>query len=163
LDINPAYSPAQASLAWVYLAGKDNPGEALNYFDKVLEKTKSPMLYFGKGLSYAKQGDNARVLEMVTELKSMGAIDLATQLERGIRRNETVPMAAPAAVEPQTTGERGTLIQSAPAENPRETKPGPGSPISGQMQIRLKGSLQNTPSSGKKKSSSPDHPGSLQP
>jgi len=165
LKINPNYGPAQMSIAWVYLLGKANPDEALGYFRKVLAKTKSPTVYYGMGLAYSRQGDTPRVLEMITELRALGEIDFASQLERSIRRPQSAPAAVATNAAGTSSGPASTIVGPSVAPAVQNAKTG-SSPVSGQMQIRLKGQLSNpdgTPAPSAAKNPVPDHPGSLSP
>lgn len=160
LRINPESGQAQLSLGWIYLIGRSNPAEALRYFESVRKKVETPFVYFGMGLAYSLQGDNARVLEMVTTLKAMGANDFANQLEQDIRKKQQAPPAAVSAALPSAPQQPGTFIKSQPGLPPAEVDTG-SAPISGQMRIRLRGQMQNAPSSAPDQGPSKKHPGSL--
>ena len=91
LAVNPDLGSAQLNLAWVYLVGKQQPQDAIFYFQQVLEKIKNPMVYFGLGIAYSMKGDSANVLDIITTLRGMGENNLATQLEDGIRKIDEPP------------------------------------------------------------------------
>lgn len=161
LDISPNLVAVQQTLAWLYLLGKSDPAKALRYFDQVKGKVNSPMVDFGMGMAYVQLGDNARVLESITELRSKGANELASQLEGSIRKNE----APPAAVEPDTTAPVSSSSQLVSSPKiPSTTAPSGAAqatgPVSGQMQIRLLGRMNDDEQSGTKDTR---HPGSLSP
>lgn len=136
LEIDPNSLGAQYSLAWTYLAGKSEPAEAVRYFQNVLAKAKIPMAYYGLGIAYSQLGDHAQVLEVVTELKSLGQIELAAKLENSIRQpwaptSQTiqVPVSQPSS----------SIVRSAPPA----PAPPPEKPSIGTMPIRLRGKLYN--------------------
>ena len=139
LEIEPNLGSAELQLAWIYLTGLQQPDKAVLYFRRVLQKVQEPSVYFGLGMAYVQAGDSARVLETITTLRGMGEHDFATQLEDA-QRAQSAPAAPsqPSAVSlPQRTS--GTLIEAhapSPPPPPQQT-----SPVSGQMRIRLKGSL----------------------
>jgi lipopolysaccharide biosynthesis regulator YciM len=161
LAINPELPQAQLSLAWVYLRGPKKANEALHYFEKVEKKISSPMIDFGKGLAYSMLRDNARVLEMVTMLRLQGANDLASQLESDIRRTEEVPLPPVPITAPVQSSSTSTIVGRQPAGNLNPSPENETALAPGQMRIRLKGSMQNSPSSGKSSTTSKSHPGSL--
>jgi len=156
LSLNPGMGSSQLSLAWIYLAGKQQPHDAIYYFRKVLEKVENPNIYFGLGMAYSMLGDHAQVLDTITKLRGMGESDLAAQLEDMIRQ--------PQAPSPRSSyqdlsvpkPQKGMLIESRPKPAPTPSEEF-DSPVSGQMRIRLKGRLF-----GDEESEDPKkHPGSL--
>ncbi len=145
LTLQPGMGNVQLMLAWIYLSGKEQPQDAIYYFQQVLERVQDPSIYFGLGMAYSLAGDNARALETITTLRGAGANDLANRLEDAIR-GSAGPVGQPgtppdAAVSvPQRT--KGTLIQAQPTPGPLPEERS-RSPFSGQMQIRLKGKLSD--------------------
>ena len=166
MAINPDILSAKLSLAWIYLVGKQQPADAVLYFNQVLEKIQSPMIYFGLGLAYAQSGDRARVLEVITVLRNQGENNLAAQLERSIMTPMQPQMpenfsqfALPA---PQNTSR---LIEAAPKPQPKV--PEDSAPQAATMKIRLRGTLNTVPIPAEnEEAASQDqmikqHPGSL--
>ncbi len=168
LDIDPRSLSAKMTLAWVYLLGKPQPENAVKYFSEVLEKIKSPMVYFGLGMAASQSGDNARVLEMVTSLRTMGEDELAQQLESSIRApvmpspGQATQIPVPAQPLPE-----GQIIASGVPQPPAAPSFGGESSSDerkvGTMRIRLKAKL-NEEELIKEQQESPryrKHPGSL--
>ncbi len=89
IEKNPNLLSSQLSLAWVYLVGYSDPDKAIYFFEKVAERLKIPVVYFGMGMAYAMREDHAEVLDIITFLRGEGALEFATQLE-GILRSKTV-------------------------------------------------------------------------
>lgn len=129
LEIDPNSVGAQYSLAWTCLFGR-SPADAVNYFNAVLSKTKLPMAYYGLGLAYSRLGENAQILEIVTELKSMGQIELATKLENAIR-------------EPWDPTKQAVKAPENPPPAPAQSS------SIGTSSVRLRGKLYNIDSSTK--------------
>jgi len=144
LEIDPNLGSAQLQLAWVYLAGKQEPHQAIPYFERVLERVQNPMVYFGLGLAYAHSGDHARALETITLLRGMAENELAIQLEDALRAVQEPPPAVEQSGRSKTSvmpqRQKGTLIEAQPEPPPVPPSAQP-STVSGQMRIRLKGSL----------------------
>jgi len=143
LDIDPNQMSAKMSLAWVYLLGKPQPENAVKYFSEVLERVKTPMIYFGLGMACSQSGDHARVLEMVTALRGMDQDDLAKQLESTIRSSGAPgPGQIPQGMPPTHAGEDGRLISSGTPPVTPSFSSESGEPRKvGTMRIRLKGKL----------------------
>ncbi len=133
LDLNPDSISAVYSLGWVYLLGKSDSDQAIYYFERVLEKTPLPMAYYGLGLAYSRAGTHAKVLEIITELKSRGQTDLASKLEGSIRQ--------PWAPSQQTV--QVPVSQPSSAIIKAQKAPPPSPPPQGQatIPVRLKGKL----------------------
>ena len=148
LEINPSLGNVQLSLAWLYLVGLSKPPQAIYYFQKVLELVQTPTVYFGLGMAYSKNGENARVLDTVTTLRVMGEENLASKLEAAVRSGYTYEPQDTRAVMPQR--QRGVLVESSTPQKP--VPPQPSTASSGSMRIRLKGSLTG----GETTVSSPD-------
>lgn len=163
LEISPSLGSAQLSLAWVYLLGKSQPNDAINYFSQVLEKVKAPMVYYGLGMAYSKKGDNARVLDIVTILKGMNESELADQLERMIRTPDgSMPSAAQASAPEK---QEGMVVPAQGTLDPKPSAQDDSAPISGQMRVRLRGTLTNTNNAQVSPGAQEPqrHPGSLSP
>lgn len=170
LEIKPDLYQAQLSLAWVYLLGKSNPARALFYFEKLKGMVNSPTIYLGMGMAYVQQKDNARVLDIVTTLRGMGANDYASQLENDIRTALVSPKSVAGTA---TTGKTSAIIgkQPAPRRPSAVAADDEDAPLGpGQMRIRLKGRMQNSNSASgsagptktyQRPASPKDHPGSL--
>jgi len=158
LELNPNLTAIQQTLAWVYLMGKSDPAKALRYFEEVQRSVNSPMVDFGMGMAYVELGDNARVLESITNLRSKGANELASQLEGSIRKNQ----APPAAVQSELSSpvSSSSQVVASPKGHAATAPPSAQAtvPVSGQMQIRLTGRLNNLEPPNQKKT---QHPGSL--
>jgi len=159
LAITPDLNSAQLNLAWIYLIGKKQPTDAIYYFQQVAEKVKNPMVYFGLGMAYSMNKDNAQVLDMITRLRGMNENSLAAQLETSIRPPD-VPTDMGmgdnmAPMDPMS----GTLIPAVPEEALFSDSPAIEPGI---MKIRLKGRLTTVESTP---APTPDkrHPGSLTP
>ncbi len=139
LAINPDRLSSQFTLAWVYLLGKAQPHEAEEYFKKVIEKKEMPVAYYGLGLAYSMSGNNAMVLDMITQLRKMGHTEYAVQLEEAIRKPfkpQETQMSFPPAM-PQK--KPNVLVESYP--KPASVPPSEEGGISGFTKIRLKGKL----------------------
>ena len=141
LEISPNLGSAELQLAWIYLSGLHQPSKAIRYFQRVLDKVQEPSVYFGLGLAYVNSQDSARALETITVLRSMGEYDFATQVEDALRSKSTAPVPSqPSDVDmPQRT--KGTLIEAQPPPPLPPPSSQKDTPVSGQMRIRLKGSL----------------------
>ena len=169
LAISPDLTSAQLNLGWIYLIGKKQPQDAVFYFQKVLEKMKKPMVYFGLGMAYAQKEDTARVLDIVTTLRSLGENALATQLENSIRKPDEVPPregAEAGMLPPLVEHQPGMLIKAGMAAPESGVTGAAEPPVSpGMMRIRLKGRLSTADSPDSSSGSSDDsrHPGSLSP
>ncbi|HPB67556.1 MAG TPA: tetratricopeptide repeat protein [Candidatus Omnitrophota bacterium] len=164
LAVNPDMLNAKLSLAWIYLVGKQQPADAVLYFQQVLTKIQSPMIYFGLGLAYAQSGDRPRVLEVITALRNQGENNLATQLERSMMTpaqpqlpEEFSRFSLP--VSPNTS----RLIESTPKPQPSITEDSSAQQFP-TMKIRLRGTLNTVPVPGEDKEDATQpikHPGSL--
>ena len=167
LEIDPEYTRAELTLAWLYLLGKSEPAKAVKYFNAVLEKVDNPKIYFGLGSAYVANGDYHQVLDIITTLKFMGENELASKLEKNLRASSR-PEAPPSITQlPENQpgaliGQGGQITTTKPPAQASAPAAGSGGNvgIDGLMRIRLKGTLSNPGSSGGKKSP-PSHPGSL--
>jgi tetratricopeptide (TPR) repeat protein len=165
MAINPDMLSAKLSLAWIYLVGKQQPADAVSYFNQVLGKIQSPMIYFGLGLAYAQSGDRARVLEVITVLRNQGENNLATQLERSIMTpmQPYIPenfsqFSLPAAQN------SSRLIEATPKPKPQTVEDAAAQPAT--MKIRLRGTLNTVPVPNEEQEEAVQdqnvkHPGSL--
>ncbi len=144
LAINPELAGVKLSLAWIYLVGKQQPADAILYFNDVAEKVQSPMVYFGLGLAYAQNNERARVLEVITLLRHMGENNLARQLERSIVNPEEARISQEQFLyHSPSAATSGHLVESTPKPKPAVTNaPAGGGPT---MKIRLKGTLNTIP------------------
>ena len=143
LALNPQYGSAEITLAWIYLAGKSRPADAVYYFQRVLEKIQNPMVYFGLGLAYSMQGDRARALEVITQLRQLGKDDLASQIESTMRgpvkegsAGYVPTITAPVGREPSA----GQIVSAHPEPEPAPADSGSGA---GSTRIRLRGKLSS--------------------
>ena len=139
LAINPSLGNVHLSLAWLYLVGLSNPPQSIQYFHKVLDRVKKPMIYFGLGLAYSKNGENAKVLETVTTLRAMGEEAYASKLEASVRSGYVYEPQETEIAMPQR--QPGVLVGAGtpPQGRPQQTAQGGGG--GGSMRIRLKGSM----------------------
>ena len=102
------------------------------------------MVYFGLGLAYSMQGDRARALEVITQLRQMGKEDLASQLENTMRGPVQempagyIPTIAAPIDRPSSVGQ---IVSSHPEPEPAPADSGGGA---GTMRIRLRGKLSST-------------------
>jgi len=154
IEINPSMLSSKLYLAWVYLLGKRQPADAIYYFEDVIEKVDNPMIRFGLGLAYCRNGDTAQALDTGTILRGRGENELAANLEVEMRR-ESPPLQPnlDSITVPRKSQDR---IVGQPQE-PAPPPPGGNQSIGGGMQIRLKGKLTNPGGSSTDKR----HPGSL--
>lgn len=139
LAIDPDHFSSQFTLAWVYLLGKSQPQEAEKYFKKVIERKEIPVAYYGLGLAYSMSGNNAMVLDIVTQLRKMGQNEYAAQLEQAIRKPfhpQEAPLALPPAI-PQKKS--NVLVETYPKSVPPSS--GEEGKVAGFTKIRLKGKL----------------------
>ena len=120
LEISPDYGSSQFSLAWIYLLGKSRPGDAVYYFNKVLEKAKIPNAYFGLGMAYFMMDNRPMVLDMITTLRGLKEDKLAEQLENMVRDYHYIPNETGGALLKIKPPEGGTELQ-APANAPSKT------------------------------------------
>ncbi len=96
LKINPTHPGMQAALAWIYLMGQNNPSKAVVYFNKVIPQAPTANNYFGLGMAYFATNDRLKAMDVLMQLKSMGADELAAKLEVAMRQAAKVtgdPMA----------------------------------------------------------------------
>ena len=151
IQMAPSNASARLTLAWTYLRLKQQPNEAIHYFEEVLKVTQAPAIYFGLGMAYVMRGDTAQTLEIITKIRTMGHEEFAAQLESLIR-TAYAPVqqpSAPAMQEPVALPQRqaGTLISSMPtASVPTGNASDEATPISsdGLMHVRLRGKLTST-------------------
>ncbi|OGX34480.1 MAG: hypothetical protein A2787_01935 [Omnitrophica WOR_2 bacterium RIFCSPHIGHO2_01_FULL_48_9] len=142
LAINPDYLSAHFTVAWVYLLGKSQPQEAEYHFKKVIETKGLPLAYYGLGLAYSMNKNNAMVLDVVTQLREMGQNEYAAQLEQMIRK-PFQPQEAQLVLPPgMPERQPNVLVESTPKPPPA---PPSGGEISGYTQIRLRGKLTGIP------------------
>ncbi len=147
LKLNPDLTSSQLSLAWVYLTGRNDPDRALYYFEKVIQKVQAPAIYFGMGMAYAMQGDHAKVLDIVTQLRAKGFEQFASHLEAAVR-SKTDPEKfmppgflknAPSSLqETASQGGQAPIRQIVPVPVPVVVRPR----ITGSPQIHIKGKIR---------------------
>ncbi len=82
---------SKLSLAWIYLIGKSEPRKAITYFQDVLNEQRVAYAYFGLGMAYMQDEQKFKVLEIITDLRSMDEDGLAGELEKMVRNNSYVP------------------------------------------------------------------------
>lgn len=85
LALDPNIGSAKVTLAWVCLFGTGQPAEAIKYFKEVIEKIPNPKMYYGLGLAYARNNEQANTLDVITTLRGMGEETLASRLETIMR------------------------------------------------------------------------------
>jgi tetratricopeptide (TPR) repeat protein len=165
LEVNSDMLSAKLSLAWIYLVGKQQPADAVLYFNQVLGKIQSPMIYFGLGLAYAQSGDRPRVLEVITVLRNQGENNLATQLERSMMTPMPPQMPENFSRFPIPAPQNSSrLIEATPKPKPQTTEDAASQ--SATMKIRLRGTLNTVPvpveaKEEKAQDQGVKHPGSL--
>lgn len=157
LELNPDLVSAQLSLAWVYLIGYSDAGQAIHYFEKVVERVQSPIVYFGLGMAYAMNNENGKVLGIVTQLRTQGAEDFANHLEALLRSKRVAEMAPQGFLEhekSQLTQEKNKAASAVPTEIPQAPEtvkvgvmpvPVPvivRPKISGSPQVHIKGKIR---------------------
>ncbi|MCC6758242.1 MAG: tetratricopeptide repeat protein [Candidatus Omnitrophica bacterium] len=150
LSIEPNSGSAQLSLAWIYLLGKVQPAESVKYFTAVIEKIpNNPKIYYGLGMAYARNNQQAEALDVITNLRSMGQENLASQLEKMIRPSAEAMMPPPGVMRPPGLGiESGPskVVKAQPEETPPPPVVDPNAPPPGTIRIQLKAKLP--PASG---------------
>jgi len=147
LSLNPKSVSAQLALGWIYLVGKNKPDQAKYYFKMVTERVNIPNAYYGLGLSYFMNGENALVLEMITALRMQEQEKLATQLEDIVRGQGAVPSQAASLVNVSKHPESqpGVVVGNEIIETTKtageKTTQSPGGPTA---QIRMRGQMVST-------------------
>lgn len=143
---DPSLGQAQLTLAWIYLVGKSQPGQAVHYFNQVLKKVQKPRIYFGLGVAHSLKGDHAQVLDIITILRGLNEDEMAAQLESAL-----LPDGKPELFTkfiPLPRRQSGKLI---PAASPKIRRPAAGragkvpaeSSADELMRVRLKGKLRD--------------------
>ena len=139
MEVNPYDGPAQLSLAWIYLTAKAKPKESVYYFEEILKRVQTPMMYFGLGLAYVQKGDRGKALDMITTLKGQGENELAVRLELAVRAS-----ARPAAPPPDPfilpKKQASILVGVTPESSP---EPVPSLDQIGDVRVRLRGKMTN--------------------
>lgn len=102
IEIEPGMYSVRMALAWIYLIGKKEPGNAIKYFKEINAVADVPKAHFGLGLAYFQDGQRLAVLEAVTKLRQLGEEPMAKHLETMVRENryiipvvEGVPLSPP--------------------------------------------------------------------
>lgn len=91
LTINPQMTMVKQTLGWIFLVGKNsNPAKAIQYFKEVIKAKSNANAYFGLGIAYFSDNQREKVLDIITQLKSMGEPDFADRLEKAVRENRKV-------------------------------------------------------------------------
>jgi len=142
LEINPNYASAQITLGWIFLLGKSSPSEAIHYFEKAMEHSDIPYVYFGLGMAYFMDQQKFKALEMITLLRMQEKEELATQLENMVRQGNYVPVTDEGM---PLLGSRGGLA-TGPVPGPslaedNESSEGSSKKSDGSMKVRLRGKL----------------------
>ncbi len=133
LKINPDHLDSKLSLGWIYLLGKGKPKDAIPYFKDVFDQAQLPNAALGLGMAYFMSDDRVGAMDMITALKELKQIDMATQLENMVRGNEF------------NKEEEGRQLVHPVERPPPRVAPG-GTTItgaSGVMRVRLRGKLIN--------------------
>ncbi len=145
LELKPSLVSAQLSLAWIYLLGKSQPAQAIDYFKKVLEKKPISYAYFGLGIAYFMNNESPLALEIITTLRAMDQDKLATQLEDMVRGHYYVPPdeSGPLIVNAPKEKQKGVIVGATVAEE-QEPLPEPSQGSAGTMRIRVKGKSYNS-------------------
>ncbi len=133
LSLDPNLHSTKLLLAWIYLLGKGDPDRALQYFDAVLKVTSNPIIIFGRGMAFAEKGDNAQVVEIITQLRSAGSQEFANHLEMVLRSkvspDKLVPM---------------PLLMNMAASQMEQQQAAEGAPAAGEGAAPVQGSLPGT-------------------
>jgi len=147
LLLNPKSVSAQLALGWIYLVGKNKPDRAMYYFKMVTEQVNVPNAYYGLGLAYFMNGENAMVLEMITALRMQEQEKLATQLEDIVRGQGAVPSHAASLVNvpKRPESQPGVVVGNEITETAKTTggkaTPDPSAPAA---KIRMRGQMVST-------------------
>lgn len=135
LKLNPDLHGPKETLAWVYLLGKSDPGNAIPLFTEIVEVDDNPAPYYGLGLAYLLANERSPVLEIITNLRSMGSEDYARKLEHMVATNSYViasegrPLVSSQQNSPARAAHESTLYET--TESPKG------------IRVRLKGKLLN--------------------
>ncbi len=141
LSIDDHSIGAKMTLAWVYLFGKAQPADAVKYFKQIVEKVPNPKVYYGLGMAYARNNEQANALDIITTLRGMGEETLASQLEKMIRSASSpvepmpVSMANINAGPSQIVSDKPALPVSQPTSDPQSA---------GKIRIQLKARLPSS-------------------
>lgn len=132
LKLDPNLTSAQLSLAWINLLVRSKPLKALKYFKQVLRASQDPKIYFGMGSAYFASNQRSKALDMITQLRSLKAEDLASQLEASMRKDPWI-----------NTPQMDTSVNNNAPSNPGlgPVDPTPDKPTG--MQARLRGKLSD--------------------
>lgn len=85
LELNPELVGPRLSLGWIYLLIKNQPSDAIAYFEQAIKQTDIPLVQIGLGIAYITDNQKYKVLEMITNLRKAGREELALELERMVR------------------------------------------------------------------------------
>ncbi|HPN88791.1 MAG TPA: tetratricopeptide repeat protein [Candidatus Omnitrophota bacterium] len=81
IALNPDEVSSYLTLGWTCLIGQGNAKKAISHFEKALTLTDFLYVYFGLGIAYYMDGQNYKVLDMITRLREKNEEDLALKLE----------------------------------------------------------------------------------
>ncbi|MCA9403267.1 MAG: tetratricopeptide repeat protein [Candidatus Omnitrophica bacterium] len=143
LKVQPDNVNAKLSVGWTYLLGQSNPHAAIPYFQEVLEVQEVPYAYLGLGMSYFMTDQRARVLDVITRLRSAGEEDLAAKLEgmiRDSRFDQEFRTGQPLFAGAQAPAKPSTIVKNKSPHYPTLT----GNKAVENMPVRLSGSLPGT-------------------
>ncbi len=158
LSIDPNAGAAKVTLAYVYLYGKEQPGLAIKYFTEILEKVPNPKIYFGLGMAYARNNEQAKALDIITTLRGMREETLASQLEKMLRSSG---QSAPSAFVPQRTAVEpagpSQIIKTHEPE-PAVLSPDPNALSPGKIRIQLKARLPTAETNSRQIPKTADEP-----
>ncbi len=138
LSIDPNAIGAKMTLAWVYLFGKAQPADAVRYFKQIIEKVPNPKVYYGLGMAYARNSEQANALEIITKLRGMGQETLASQLEKIMRPSGESVTLTPSIMPSVNAGPSG-IVKAKPRPPGVDSAPSQA----GVMHIKLKGKLSS--------------------
>lgn len=140
LEMQPDNINAQLSVGWTYLLGQSDPYAAIPYFQSVLKQQEVPYAYLGLGMSYFMTDQRAKVLDVITRLRSGGNEDLAGKLEgmiRDSRFDQEYRTGQPLFSGAQTKPQSSTIVKDKAPHYPTLT----GNKAVENMPVRLSGSL----------------------
>ncbi|HRZ39452.1 MAG TPA: tetratricopeptide repeat protein [Candidatus Omnitrophota bacterium] len=145
LSLDEKMYSSKLLLAWVYLSGKKDPDKALQYFDSVLAVASSPVITFGRGMAFIDKGDHARVIEIITELRSQGAQEFANHLEMVLRSKagpeKLVPLSLLTSMNEEQMKQQQAAQEAAAAQAVAEGQLSPEAGLPSTAQVHIQGKV----------------------
>ena len=134
VDINPKLVRPHLALGWIYLIVRNQPLDAVEHFQQVLQQKEMPAAEFGLGLAYYRAGQRFRVLEMITALRQKGHEASASQLEKMLHTGaDILPPSIPAM---PSSAPESVLVDEAPSFQAAGFS-------GGDMTVRLRDKIEN--------------------